>query len=646
QNTMAAAVAVCALFLTTLLLPSSGSAATAAFPGAQGWGAGSTGGRGGHVYKVTSLADTNTQGTFRHAVSSAGLTGPRTIVFTVAGTITLQSDIFIRRSNLTIAGQTAPGGGIQIRGNAVNAGGIYIRADQSNINNIIVRYIRHRRGIEGPNGQGDKGFGISSGNFGATYTVSNIIVDHCSFGWQQDDNDVWDTARDITLQYNIYGEANNSDGVAEGTGGKGLLLGRGSLLGPVSVHHNFLASNGTRNPVIAGDGPVDLVNNVIYHWSAFGTQIQNTSSNGVKINVIGNFYKKGPTTSNSRYECLIDNYVVPQPNNMVWVADNLGPKRPLTSDPQWNFVGLWAPGGGNGTVPAPAALQRTSGGAWPGNANFPITVHSATSISSVTGSVLSNVGASILLNADGTFRNARDAVDNRLITEYTNGTGTPGGTNSWPTLATTPAAYADTDNDGMADTWEINKFGSITAKNGTADTDGDGHTDLEEFLNGTSPGGGGGPLTIGESPTVLLPNPDSNNANLVVVTKYNLASAATIKKLALYVNGGATGNLRLGIYDATGTGGEPGALKAQTNPIAITSTGWKIANVVTQVSLPAGDYWLAYLTDNASLGYRYTNSPAGTSRKMTRTYSSGLPATYSGGTITNSSGRWSRYAEF
>ena len=127
--------------------PTFASAAVPAFPGAQGGGAASVGGRGGAVIEVTNLNDSGT-GSLRACVTASG---PRTCVFRVGGTIVLQDYLTIQNPFLTIAGQTAPGGGIQIRGN-----GIVIKYPA---HDIVVRYIRHRRGWEGSGGSSDKGFG-------------------------------------------------------------------------------------------------------------------------------------------------------------------------------------------------------------------------------------------------------------------------------------------------------------------------------------------------------------------------------------------------------------------------------------------------------------------------------------------------------
>jgi len=130
------------------------------------------------------------------------------------------------------------------------------------------------------------------------------------------------------------------------------------------------------------------------------------------------------------------------------------------------------------------------------------------------------------------------------------------------------------------------------------------------------------PLTIGE--TTILPSDDSNNGNLLLVQDVSLPQTATIQSLSFYINQ-ASGNLRLGIYDATGAGGGPGALKAQTNSF-VPVVGWNTANVITPVSLPAGNYWLAYLPSSSALHFA-TNFNIGSFKYTNFTFGP-MPATF------------------
>lgn len=134
--------------------------------------------------------------------------------------------------------------------------------------------------------------------------------------------------------------------------------------------------------------------------------------------------------------------------------------------------------------------------------------------------------------------------------------------------------------------------------------------------------GTGGTITIGE--TTVFSGDDSGNGNLLLSQDVTLSQTATIQSLSFYVNT-AAGNLRLGIYDATGPSGGPGALKAQTNSFTPT-TGWNTQPVVTPVSLPPGNYWLAYLPSSSSL-HMATNFTIGSYRAASFTYAA-MPATF------------------
>jgi hypothetical protein len=160
------------------------SFAIQAFPGAQGFGANAVGGRNGDVYHVTSLADTNTAGTLRFGISNAPV-GGRTIVFDVGGSIILNSNLTVDKSNLTIAGQTAPGPGISIinKTPANNPSSLFYKFQVSSssgqtTSNVIVRYLTVRRGINSTSAGTDDAVGILGSG-----TTRDIIMDHMSASW-------------------------------------------------------------------------------------------------------------------------------------------------------------------------------------------------------------------------------------------------------------------------------------------------------------------------------------------------------------------------------------------------------------------------------------------------------------------------------
>lgn len=244
-----------------------------AFPGAEGHGRDVTGGRGGKVYHVTSLEDggDGDQGTFRWAVRQSGA---RTIVFDVAGTIHLKKALKIEADNITIAGQTSPGG-ICIADQAFTIAA----------NNVIIRFMRFRPGnpaddVDGLGGMDRK----------------NIIVDHCSVSWSSDETLSVYGMENSTVQWCIASQAlyftQAKDGKAHGFAGN--WGGHNA-----TYHHNLIAHCDSRTPRL-GPRPstlelgeqVDIRNNVFYNWGGEGCYGGETQH----ANLVNNYYKPGPTT--------------------------------------------------------------------------------------------------------------------------------------------------------------------------------------------------------------------------------------------------------------------------------------------------------------------------------------------------------------
>jgi len=214
-----------------------------AFPSAEGFGRFATGGRGGEVVAVTNLNDRG-PGSLREAVRA----GNRTVVFHVSGTIGLQSDLLIEHSNLTIAGQTAPGDGICLRGRPLRLRGA---------NDVILRHLRVRPGPEF--GLAIDGIEVRGGR--------NIIIDHCSVSWTVDEAmNTWHGARDLTVQWCVIAEPLNRSVHPKGAHGYGASWGGEN----VSYHHNLFAHATARTPSVAGQARertvlMDHRNSVIYN---------------------------------------------------------------------------------------------------------------------------------------------------------------------------------------------------------------------------------------------------------------------------------------------------------------------------------------------------------------------------------------------
>jgi pectate lyase len=286
-----------------------------AFPGAEGWGRYSKGGRGGAVLKVTNLNDSG-PGSFREAVTSSG---PRIVLFNVSGTIDLKSPLQISTPYLTIAGQTAPGDGICLKRFPLRI---------KNTHDIIIRGIRIRPGIE-------------SGLIGSEIDVidldssQNVIVDHCAFSWSVDEGiNTWHGAKFITVQWCVMSEPLDHSIHEKGEHGYSASIGGYKA----SFHHNLLANGAGRNPSIAGNNQsptvlLDFRNCVISNWGH-----RSCDGKPLSINLVNNYYKPGPATAENvkRRIARIDNAEKMGFSCMWYVDGNVVEGFPEISDNNWN----------------------------------------------------------------------------------------------------------------------------------------------------------------------------------------------------------------------------------------------------------------------------------------------------------------------
>ena len=432
-----------------------------AFPGAEGFGKYTKGGRGGKVFVVTNLNDGG-DGSLRQALDQSF---PRIITFAVSGTIHLQSRLVIS-SNVTIAGQTAPGDGICLADYPV-----MLRGD-----NIIVRYMRFRMGDKNQKG------GMVDGNggddaFGGTRN-KNLIVDHCSASWSTDEVFSIYGGDSTSVQWNLIAEPLNYSYHFE-TGDTGYEHhGYGAIWGGkhTSYHHNLFADCNSRTPRFDGirnipEENCDFVNNVIYNWGHNNVY----AGEGGNYNIVNNYYKSGPSTSKS----------------VMYQIANPWAKPPSIGFGKWYVFGNYVDGSfavtNDNWQGVKVEKGNTSDVKVDGSA-FQLVQVNTQSATDAYQSVLKKVGANLP---------ARDTLDERIISDvksrrgrmidvqggYPHGTTYEQTVNAWPTLKSIPPVK-DSDKDGMPDEWE-NKNG-LNA-NDASDASGyklsKQYTNIEVYIN-------------------------------------------------------------------------------------------------------------------------------------------------------------------
>jgi hypothetical protein len=457
-----------------------------AFPGAEGGGMYSFGGRGGRVMVVTSLEDSG-PGTFREACEAGG---PRVVVFNVAGIIKLKDRIRIRAPYITISGATAPGNGVCIAGNTV----------ELESHDMIVRHMRFRRG---ETNVGDRNDSIG-GN-----PVGNIMIDHVSASWGLDENmsmyrhmysppgggqDLKLPTVNITIQNSIFSECLNTFNHSFGSTIGGLNS---------TFHHNLWANNAGRNPSVGMYGDFTFANNVLFNW------VHRTVDGGdhmSRFNIINNYFKPGPATPLS--EAISYRLLKPESQRSKTVVDNFG--KAYVSG---NVVE------GNDRV----SKDNWDGGVQPASRTktedvlVKIRVDEPFKHAPLTLEPAKEAFEHVLANAGATLPK-RDAVDDRIMATVRTGKTTaapepgfekafsnvgyrpdviskiedlvvkgiitnPSQVGGYPEYKGTP--YKDSDSDGMPDEWETShKLNPNDASDASQDVNSDGYTNIEDFING------------------------------------------------------------------------------------------------------------------------------------------------------------------
>lgn len=399
-----------------------------AFIGAEGYGRHAIGGLNGKIIKVTTLADSG-PGSLRECIEAQG---PRVCVFTVAGLIRFTTERpIIRNPYLTIAGETAPGGGITLS----HAGGAraFTPLAIKNTHDIIVRHMRVRTDLRGEDRGGNDGINIANSH--------DIVIDHVSTSWSLDENiGAWGQNDRITISGSIFAE-----GVPKHD--KCALL-ASDPKGPqnISFVRNLCAHNGDRNPDVnvPPGSCVDVINNVFYNAQSQFTEIWE-SYGGSPVNVVGNIYRRGPDT-NLRMAAAIDRSI----------TGSRGQARIYSSDNLSEGVPPLSPTAGAGIVDSPVCQMQSK-------------------------PIPSDKAYDRVLLESGAF--PRDEVDKRLVKEVRTSGGQIGGPVGPIPAISAGRPYRDDDGDGMSDAWERANGANPAISDSWDGKDSDGWTNFDRFLN-------------------------------------------------------------------------------------------------------------------------------------------------------------------
>ncbi len=470
-----------------------------AFPGAVGGGKYATGGRGGEVYHVTNLNDSG-EGSFRDAVSKSN----RIVIFDVSGTIELESAVSCM-GNITIAGQTAPGGaGITLKNYKMAFGG----------DNIICRYLSSRPGPYKATSSGNDAWGGSKG--------ANSIVDHCSLGWASDEQwGLYSNNSNYTVQYSVIGPANSWGGHDKGIHGFAIMMGNSSL----TYDHNLIIHNVSRNfrGKIPGQGVADFTNNIIYDWgyqTAYGTIGH--------LNYVNNTLKAGNSTTGGYNWVNVDSTTKPENFKIYCSGNRLINKDGSTHGITYNnWDGITVKSGIGITkdnLYTASPFQINNNGE---NLSTAATCESAAA----------SYDHVIDFAGNGTAPNKRTAIDQQCAYETKNGTGSCSGTAAYNSSVSDLNKYnikcgvtysypsavlkkeiTDNDNDGMDDSWELARGLDPTDP---TDYKGDycdqGYMNLEYYIND---------LTVNSFPTgVVKLSPEQSTPPTPAVSAFETIEA-------------------------------------------------------------------------------------------------------------------------
>lgn len=474
-----------------------------AFPGAEGMGADTVGGRGGTVYIVDTLSDNPADGmTFREAVTASG---PRYVTFAVSGHIRLTSPLFIEKPYLTIAGQTSPGG-VDVSGQMTVVG----------THDVIITHMRFRMSSDVCDQIGPKPAVGNCETYGDTFRVSgsestgdkaayNVIIDHCSFSWGNDEtfdiggyntDGVSGSATDTTLSNSIIAQGLD-DPAPETLHGYGISIGthfQGKKETKASLHNNYIAHFRLRLPQVTYNAFADLRNNVMYNWGQRSAVLMDEMDSYsdytlTRLNAVANHFKMGPLGIAKGYNCSTNasgvGYYGSGSSDCIATAT-------LSNWTRGQFYIDGNTGCANGRVwqgySSSCAAPTYYPQSWLDQVSpdfMSLLSHPTTSGIPVTTLPMNDTLVDSILANAGATKPSRDSVDAGFVTDYYNTAGSTLADNHFPDNYPTfnnIVPPVDNDLDGMSDAWEISNLGSIAAT-ANGDADSDGYENIEEYVH-------------------------------------------------------------------------------------------------------------------------------------------------------------------
>lgn len=497
--------------------------AVGAFPGAEGFGAETSGGRGGKAYLIDTLEDgTNLTGktTLRDCTQDTRSYGKRTCIFHIGGTITITSALTITKPDITIAGETAPGGGIAIKGSG--SAGSVITLDHTQ--NVILRYLRLRSGPTD-----DKAGTLEI--FGSW----NVIADHLSISWSIDENLAIMNSRNVTIQNSIVSEPLDCSVHYEGCHSKNFFgyyriasnketSDLDEIFENISVYNNLIAHAGDRNPRFRReetskikDRNIDVVNNVIYNFKGA------TSIESEYVNLVNNVYKYGPDSGSAT--------AISTEGGNTYIAGNTGDGKATTATGDISSPNSFIKSSVLSAQAAYTKVLETAGATLP--YRDPVDQRIIYEVTNTKGGIIDVPGeklCNIAINGQNIIKNAcPNSQKSRKFPTTQDyqaaGVQNPNlDTDGYPVL-TQGTSPSDTDSDGIPDDWETAKGLNPTDQSDGAQLTPSGYSNLELYLHHKAGASSSDPTPSPTAPTTTVTAdiaPLGNPNGKVDIFDYNL----------------------------------------------------------------------------------------------------------------------------